>query len=245
MQLSIATLLLATSLAAASLLAQPQTPPAPAPPPNQVALTEAREHAKAGRAAEALAALARVTAPAPGVLVQLRTSDDFKALRGNPQFQAIVEKLTPCTGPQYKEFDFWLGDWEVRNAAGQILGHNRISKRHGGCVVQEEWEGANGGSGTSLNVYDQTTKQWHQFWVDASGTNWLSSDAQGNPVTLRGGIHDGAMVLASHPDTLPAIGLTRATWRLLPDGRVRQTFESSTDGGKTWTVSFDGFYKKS
>lgn len=25
---------------------------------------------------------------------------------------------------------------------------------------------------------------------------------------------------------------------------VRQTFESSSDGGKTWTVSFDGFYKK-
>ena len=233
---AVALVLLLTTTAGAQV---PQTPP-----PNQVALTEAREHAKAGRTREALAALARVTPPAPGVLNQLRTSDDFKALRDDERFQAIVTKLTPCAGPEYKEFDFWLGEWEVRTAAGQILGRNHVTKRHGGCVVIEEWEGAAGGSGSSFNVYDQPTRQWHQFWVDATGTNWLSSDAHGNPVTLRGGIRDGAMVLSSHPDTVPSIGLTRVTWRPQPDGRVRQTFEGSTDGGKTWTVSFDGFYKK-
>jgi hypothetical protein len=231
-----------TFLAATSLFAQQQQPVQP--PPNQVALAEAREHAKAGRTAEAIAALERVTPPAAAVLNQLRTSDDFKALRGSAHFQAIIAKLTPCTGPQYREFDFWLGDWEVRSAKGQLLGRNRITRRHGGCVVVEEWESASGGSGSSFNVYDQPTRQWHQFWVDATGTNWLSSDREGNPVTLRGGIRDGAMVMTSHPDTLPSIGLTRATWRPLPDGGVRQTFESSRDGGKTWTVSFDGFYKK-
>src|SRR5262249_50083607 len=156
---------------------------------NQVALAEARAQIAAGHVAEALAALERVTPPAPAVLNQLRTSDDFKALRDNPRFLAVVERLTPCTGPHYKEFDFWVGDWEVRNAAGQVIGHNKISKRHGGCVVMEDWQGAAGGSGSSFNVYDQQTQEWHQFWVDASGTNWLSSDAQGNPVTLRGGIH--------------------------------------------------------
>jgi hypothetical protein len=236
---------LALLLAASVMAHQPPTPPsAQALSPNQSALVEARAHAKAGRLAEAITALERVTPPAGAVLNQLRTSADFKALRADARFQAIVAKLTPCTGPQYKEFDFWLGDWEVRSAAGQLLGHNRISKRHGGCVVLEEWESAAGGSGSSFNFYDQPTKQWHQFWVDATGTNWLSSDRQGNPVTLRGGMRDGSMVFWSHPDTLPAIGLTRLTFRPLPDGRVRQTFEGSTDGGKTWTVSFDGFYKK-
>jgi len=231
-------------LAAAAAFAQQQQPPAAPPAPNQVALGEAREHAKAGRAAEAIAALERVTPPALGVLNQLRTSDDFKSLRDDARFQAIVERLSPCSGPRYKEFDFWLGQWEVRDAAGQLLGHNRISKKYGGCVVHEEWQGASGLTGSSFNVYDQPTKQWHQFWVDSSGTNWLSSDAQGNPETLRGGIVDGAMVMVSHPETLPSIGLSRATWRPLPEGGVRQTFESSSDGGKTWTVSFDGFYTK-
>jgi hypothetical protein len=235
------TFLFATGLAAHQ--AQPPQQPAQAPP-NQAALAEAREHAKAGRTMEAITALERVTPPAPAVLNQLRTSDDFKALRNTPRFEAIVAKLMPCQAPQYKQFDFWLGNWEVRNSTGTLLGRNRISKQHGGCVVLEEWQSAGGGSGSSFNVYDQQTKEWHQFWVDATGTNWLSSDKQGNPVTLRGGIKDGAMVLTSHPDTLPSIGLTRTTWRPLPDGGLRQTFETSTDGGRTWTVSFDGFYKK-
>lgn len=236
--------LLATIIFTADLVVAQQQPPPSPPSPNQVTLVEAREHAKAGRTEQAIAALERVTPPAPAVLNQLRTSDDFKALRGDARFQAIVARLVPCSAPQYKEFDFWLGEWEVQSAAGQILGRNRITQKYGGCVVVEEWESAAGGSGSSFNFYDQPTKQWHQFWVDATGTNWLSSDKQGNPVTLRGGIRGGAMVLTSHPDTLPSIGPTRATWRPQPDGGVRQTFESSSDGGKTWTNSFDGFYKK-
>ncbi|HEU4522877.1 MAG TPA: hypothetical protein VFT12_12795, partial [Thermoanaerobaculia bacterium] len=87
MKRAIVILFLATSVFAQ----QPQ-----APPPNQVALTEAREHARAGRRDEAITALQRVTPPAPGVLNQLRTSDDFKALRDDARFQAVVTRLTPC-----------------------------------------------------------------------------------------------------------------------------------------------------
>ncbi len=223
------------------LLAQTIPPP---PHPNQVALAEAREHAKAGRTAEALAAIERITPPAPAALQQLRTSDDFRALRDDERFRAVVGKLLPCAGPEHHQFDFWVGDWEVSDAAGKRLGHNNISRQFDDCVLVEQWQGAGGTTGSSFNFYDAPSRQWHQFWVDSSGTNWLSSDAQGNPATLRGGLQDGAMVLVSHPDTLPSIGLTRATWRLLPDGRVRQTFESSSDGGQSWTVSFDGYYSK-
>src|SRR5688500_14840071 len=87
-------------LFAASLTAQQ---PAAPPPPNQAALAEAREHAKAGRTAEALTALERVTPPALAVLNQLRTSAEFSALRDDPRFRAVVARLTPCSGPQYKE----------------------------------------------------------------------------------------------------------------------------------------------
>src|SRR4051812_44886207 len=197
------TFLLATSLAAQQ------------PPPNQVALAEAREHAKAGRTAEAIAALERVTPPAPAVLNQLRTSDDFKALRDDPRFQAIVAKLTPCTAPQYREFDFWLGEWDVRNAAGQLLGRNRITKRHGGCVVVEEWEGASGGSGSSFNTYDQQTRQWHQFWVDATRTTWVSSGIEGMPATLRQRARGGSMALSGPPEAARWMGVPPVPWRAL------------------------------
>ena len=38
--------------------------------------------------------------------------------------------------------------------------------------------------------------------------------------------------------------LAGITWSLEPDASVRQVWESSTDGGTTWTVAFDGRYVK-
>ena len=38
--------------------------------------------------------------------------------------------------------------------------------------------------------------------------------------------------------------LERITWTSNPDGTVRQHWEQSTDGGKTWTTAFDGLYRK-
>ncbi len=36
----------------------------------------------------------------------------------------------------------------------------------------------------------------------------------------------------------------RGLWTLLPDGRVRQFFEQSDDGGETWAPWFEGFYTR-
>ena len=33
-------------------------------------------------------------------------------------------------------------------------------------------------------------------------------------------------------------------WTALPDGRVRQFFEISTDDGATWVTWFDGYYTR-
>ena len=36
----------------------------------------------------------------------------------------------------------------------------------------------------------------------------------------------------------------RLSFRANPDGTVRQLWETSADGGTTWTTSFDGLYTK-
>ena len=43
------------------------------------------------------------------------------------------------------------------------------SSLHDGCVLQENWSGTGGFTGTSLNAYDAERKAWHQTWVDNSG----------------------------------------------------------------------------
>jgi hypothetical protein len=39
-------------------------------------------------------------------------------------------------------------------------------------------------------------------------------------------------------------GRNRMNWTLLPDGRVRQWQENSTDGEATWTTRLVGYYRR-
>jgi hypothetical protein len=41
-----------------------------------------------------------------------------------------------------------------------------------------------------------------------------------------------------------AVAPFRGLWTPLPDGRVRQLFEQSNDGGETWVTWFEGFYTR-
>ncbi len=78
-------------------------------------------------------------------------------------------KAGPCAGPERRQFDFWLGDWQVRTAGGKPAGVNTIERRLGGCVLHESWRGTSGHRGHSYNIYDASRRQWHQTWVDDQG----------------------------------------------------------------------------
>ena len=141
-----------------------------------------------------------------------------------------------CTAPEHRQFDFWLGDWTVREPSGKVVGENHLTSLHKGCVLYENWTGAGGFTGSSLNIYDAERRKWHQTWTDISG----------GLLRLDGELVDGKMVLAgaSAPDAQGTITLQRITWTPLPDSRVRQHWEASYDAGKTWTTAFDGYYTK-
>jgi hypothetical protein len=80
---------------------------------------------------------------------------------------APVAKPPPCATAAHQQFDFWLGQWEVRDPAGKVVGHNRIETAHGGCALIEHWTSVTGVTGTSVNIYDRDRRQWHQTWVDS------------------------------------------------------------------------------
>jgi len=144
-------------------------------------------------------------------------------------------KPPPCAATEHRQFDFWLGQWEVRDPSGKIVGHNRIDAAHGGCALIERWTSIAGVTGTSVNIYDRDRRRWHQTWVDSGG----------GLLQLDGSRVDTAMVLtgeAFDADAPNQSSRQRVTWTPLTGGRVRQLWESSSDGGKTWTVAFDGLY---
>src|SRR5215471_8644 len=98
-----------------------------------------------------------------------------------------------CTGPEFHQFDFWIGDWTVTGPKGRVVGTNTIDRPLSSCVLQEHWIGARGSHGTSFNIYDAARKQWHQTWVDDQGTLLLldGSFASGT-MTLTGTTLDAA-----------------------------------------------------
>ena len=36
----------------------------------------------------------------------------------------------------HRQFDFWVGQWEVRTAKGEIAGHNTIESVQAGCALR-------------------------------------------------------------------------------------------------------------
>ena len=144
---------------------------------------------------------------------------------------------SPCLdSPQTKQFDFWLGHWQVTLADGTKAGKNTITREHKGCVLVENWQGARGGSGTSLNYFDQSKQKWVQVWTGSEGSQ----------IQIEGGLRDGSMILAGKISTLGQDGSAdfRGTWTLLDDGRVRQFFEQYDEEKKEWLPWFEGFYTK-
>ena len=149
--------------------------------------------------------------------------------------QAPAAAPRPCTAPVHRQFDFWVGAWDVIGANGKFAGTNRIELVDGGCALFESWSSGGGGyTGRSLNSVGGDDR-WRQTWVDSGGLR----------LELVGGLVDGKMVLEgetppSAPSGPPA--KNRITWSPETEGRVRQHWETSADGGKTYTSAFDGMY---
>jgi hypothetical protein len=151
-----------------------------------------------------------------------------------------AQQQAPCSTPEYKQFDFWVGDWEVfdyaRGTKGDLAGTNLVTRIFGGCAIQENWKGTQGGQGSSFNSYFSADKKWHQTWVDNSGYR----------LEIAGVFKDGKMILeGSHPGRQEGVTVTnRITWNIVGNdpNQVRQFWERSRDAGKTWEAVFDGLY---
>jgi hypothetical protein len=151
---------------------------------------------------------------------------------------AAAETAPPhCEGAAHREFDFWVGEWQVFDrASGKVAGMSRIEKLYGGCVLRENWT-SEGFQGGSLNTWWSGDRQWHQVWMDQAGA-------------MRhfiGNFSDGRMVLvADQPDPKDASHrlLVRLAFTPNADGTVRQYSDISPDGGTTWRLRYDYLYRR-
>jgi hypothetical protein len=148
---------------------------------------------------------------------------------------AVEPAAKSCVALEYRQFDFWVGEWTVFDPSGKKVGDSRVERINDGCALLENWQGGGGITGKSLNVYDAEDKYWHQFWVDSSASR----------LQLKGALVGKKMVLTAVVPDSKKTGSTlhqRITWSQNADGSVRQHWETSNRGGKTWSTVFDGKY---
>jgi tetratricopeptide repeat protein len=202
---------------------------------NQVNL--ARAYADAKEPTKALAELEKVVDSGKGGQMRpvVLSSSEFTQWKDDAEFQKLVEKMAPCRSAEYRQFDFWVGDWDVQAPNGASVGHNLVTLEQEGCLLVEHWTASSGGqTGTSFNYYDVRDKKWHQLYLDNSGN-------AGAFPAMAGSLVDGKMVLLTD-ETQKTVW--RWKWYVLGPGKVRQMAEQSSDGEKTWSVVWDSVYVK-
>jgi hypothetical protein len=133
-----------------------------------------------------------------------------------------------CSTAEHRQFDFWLGEWDVTQN-GKLAGRNSIHSILDGCAISEQWSGTGGLKGSSLNFYNTETKRWQQTWIDSRGQS----------LALEGNLQAEGMVLES-------AGMKgsrhRITWTPMPDKTVRQFWQVQEAPGSDWKTLFDGKY---
>jgi hypothetical protein len=150
-------------------------------PEAMIDLERARNLALLGRDDEALAALDAADHSGVRALALVESASEFDKYRELSRFQRVNRnvraRVYPCEGiAQASAFDFWVGRWEVRMPDGTLIGTNTITKRDGGCSVQERWEGAGGSTGTSVSFYLPSRDEWRQgAGSRLSGIRWAGS----------------------------------------------------------------------
>lgn len=152
------------------------------------------------------------------------------------QEEAADGTPAPCTAPEYRQFDFWVGDWDVTRAGSdQIIATSLIESLYNGCVIRENWRPLGSSGGGSLNTWLPASGVWRQIWTDSNGS-WNE---------FEGGMSGESMILRGHRlgnDPKQRSVLAKMTFTPQADGSIRQHGELSTDFGLTWQTGYDFIY---
>ena len=136
---------------------------------------------------------------------------------------AIADTVSPnCTGENFRQLDFWVGDWDLKWQGG--VGVNHIQKSFENCVIEEHFNGQPSQHLQGHSVSTYANGAWRQNWVDNQGGY---CDLTGGPQA------DGTFVLENvrENDKTP---YRRMVFENITADSLSWHWQGSDDGGKTW-----------
>ena len=158
-------------------------------------------------------------------------------------FSKVLAQPSPCSSnPVYRQFDFWLGEWEAFGTDGKKAGDSKITLILDSCIILEEWVSIAAGKGTtysgkSFNTYNAASGQWQQTGVDNVGgsTEFLQGKFENNSIIFR------SLPFVFIKDTM---AVRKLRFYNLGKNKVRQLGEISKDNGSTWITEYDLEYRR-
>lgn len=157
----------------------------------------------------------------------------FAASFCTPTFAADAQSCATTT--QSRQFDFWLGDWNVTYPGASVPSSSKVSLDLGQCLLVESWDGGRGHSGKNMFAYSLDDKRWHGMFADNEGRVHVFE----GKVAPGAAEFFGPGTAADGQAVLNRIRVVR-----VGDNEVQQTWEKSSDQGATWTTVFRGDYSR-
>jgi len=156
--------------------------------------------------------------------------------------QSIIAQKLPCSNPVYRQFDFWIGEWEAFATNGNKAGDSKISMILDSCIILEEWTSASVQqglryAGKSFNTWNASLKQWQQTWVDNTGntTAFTSGKFENNKIIFN---------TDPFPFSKDTMAVRRLSFFNLSVDKLRQLGEISKDKGNSWITEYDLEYRR-
>jgi len=146
----------------------------------------------------------------------------------------------PCTEGQRRQFDFWVGSWDLSWPSGPArpagFGRNNVQKIFANCVVQENFssDAPTQFRGMSLSSYVPELGKWKQVWADN----------QGGYLDFIGESKNGEMVFTREKEMNGKKILQRMVWKNIKPMELDWSWEKSEDGGQTWQVLWPIHYTR-
>ncbi len=158
-----------------------------------------------------------------------------------PQNAPPGQRPDPCVSPEQKQFDFWVGEWDLTwpgEKEGEVSrGTNSIRRVMDGCVVEENFNGGDSLHlrGMSVSTFVARAGKWKQTWVDN----------EGGYLDFVGEFKQGQMILAR--ETLAPNGeklLQRMVFKNISANELDWSWESPRDDGNPCRVLCPIHYKR-
>lgn len=149
-------------------------------------------------------------------------------------FAQDAQAPAPCSDPEFRQMDFWVGDWDLVWEGGK--GRNVVTSDLGGCVITENFDGTPSSplKGTSVSTYNKRSGRWQQTWVDN----------QGSYLDFTGGLVDSSMVLAREATIEGKTVHQRMVFYDIEPDALLWNWERSEDAGATWDVMWKIHYTR-